>query len=89
MHSGTWLLMLSATMSKMECLTKAFDVANITSRVGIGSANGLTNLLCSAFSCVDASSGIKVTPLPFSTILIKVSMLPNEYEAWLLSADFK
>ena len=52
-------------------------VSMIICRVGQGMAKGRTSSFCVPSSCKTASSGMKVMPLPLSTMRIKVSMLPR------------
>ena len=47
------------------------------SRRGSGKAKGRTSRFCESSYCEIAISGMKVTPVPFSTILMNVSMLPR------------
>ena len=52
-------------------------VSSTTWRVGQGMAKERTSSFWASPSCRTASSGMKVTPLPLSTMRIKVSMLPR------------
>ena len=89
MFSGTLLFIVSMSMLSTACLTKLFVVIMIISLVGIGMAKGRISSRCLSESCGRASSGMKVMPLPFSTMRMNVSMLPRLYVVLLVRASLR